>query len=670
MKSKHPRSLYHFSTVFLTATSLAVFSPLVSYADPGISPKVTQTQLLADEALSSDAEQLPEPIKIAVLQDISQRTGIEVSQLQIIQSQQQSWSNSCLGLTIADTNCTEAEVRGWQVVVLKDQQVWVYRTDESGTLAKLDEDATQFVNAMIRGEEATSRRTTSRTVEKQTTRVERNTQVVATSSSAKGKKTGFSLAILQPSGNFSDVIARVSYKAKRHKGFLPERFLGDFKYKLNRKAKFAKGLKAGDRVVVRLYDLQKRFIGYSEFELSSDHTAVNLILSDNPAEYQVVRTVCGVDADEDGTIDTNTTAYDYFTQVSNERVTFLSSSQTINISQFQAEGFSTVPTNSVYPTSFRTGEFTLVRQTMNVFSYNLAEALKVEPGRLVEFNEISNDDNSIYDIGQLMMTYREIGVGNGIQVKFADVGDNYWAKDFIAELAALQIIQGFPDGNFRPDEQLTRAQFAAMLTQAFAKAKVRNAISFRDVSTRYWAYNAIRDTYAMGFLGVSGNNFKPMQTLSRSEVLLALAQGLNYTFSGSTQSILAVYQDAASIRSDVRNAIAALTERGIIVNYPNVQTLNADKVATRAEVAALIYKTLASTGDVFDISSQYAIDSIQQRAEVDRFNRTDDDDNDDKKVRRHCNQGIGNGSEGCDPGNSRPHGGSNDEDGRTPGRPR
>jgi len=41
---------------------------------------------------------------------------------------------------------------------------------------------------------------------------------------------------------------------------------------------------------------------------------------------------------------------------------------------------------------------------------------------------------------------------------------------------------------------------------------------------------------------------------------------------------------------------------------------------------------------------------------------------DDRKPRRqNCNQGIGNGAEGCDPGNSRPHGGSNDEGGRTPG---
>jgi len=56
----------------------------------------------------------------------------------------------------------------------------------------------------------------------------------------------------------------------------------------------------------------------------------------------------------------------------------------------------------------------------------------------------------------------------------------------------------------------------------------------------------------------------------------------------------------------------------------------------------------------------------------------DDDDNDDdgddddggddaRSQRQNCNQGIGNGAEGCDPGNSQPRGGSNDEGGRTPG---
>ncbi|NJO75074.1 MAG: hypothetical protein HC833_15690 [Leptolyngbyaceae cyanobacterium RM1_406_9] len=43
-----------------------------------------------------------------------------------------------------------------------------------------------------------------------------------------------------------------------------------------------------------------------------------------------------------------------------------------------------------------------------------------------------------------------------------------------------------------------------------------------------------------------------------------------------------------------------------------------------------------------------------------------DDDDDRRSRRRNCNQGIGNGTEGCDPGNSPPRGGSNDETGRTP----
>ncbi|MDZ8055992.1 MAG: S-layer homology domain-containing protein [Aulosira sp. ZfuVER01] len=506
--------------------------------------------------------------------------------------------------------------------------------------------------------------TRSTTIRQRTVTTERRNQVITSSNSVKGKATGFNLAVWQPAGNFSEVITRISVKGKRGKGYLKERFLGDYKYKIKQKAKFVKGLRAGDRVIVRLYDTQNRFIGYSEFECLAANTTVNLILSANPSEYQVVRTVYGVDTNSDGNIDSGTTTYDYFTQVSNERVSFLSSSQSINVSEFQVQGWSAVPATSVYPTSFTQGEYTLVRQSINAFSSSSALALKARPGEVVDIIALSDDNNSVYNVSQMMMNYREVGVDNSVQVKFDDVSENHWAKDFIAELAALQIIQGFPDGSFRPDEQLTRAQFAAMLSQAFDQVKVRNPISFRDVSTSHWAYSAIREAYSKGFLAVSSNQFNPAQSLSRLEVLLTLARGLNYTFSGSTETILAAYTDAVSIRSDVRNAIAALTQRGIVVNYPDVQTLNANKVATRAEVTALIYKSLVSTGEVADISSQYAVERTQRSEVLDETITPAES----KKPRRHCNQGIGNGAEGCDPGNSHPHGGSNDESGRTPGR--
>ncbi|BAY75789.1 S-layer domain-containing protein [Nostoc linckia NIES-25] len=508
-------------------------------------------------------------------------------------------------------------------------------------------------------------RSSTTTIQRQTVTTESRTQVNTSRVSVKGQKTGFSLAIWEPTGNLSEVIARVSVKSKQNKNFLKERFLGDYKYKIKQKAKFVKGLKASDRIVVRLYDLQNRFIGYSEFECLSANSAVNLILSGKPREYQVIRTVYGIDADQDGAIDANTTTYDYFTQVSNQKVTFLSGSQTFQANQFQVEGLSTVKTTSIYPVSFTQGEFALVRQSsFSIFSSDLARALQATPGSLVQVTEVS--DNSSYDVSQLLMNYREVGVSRNLQVGFSDVSTNHWAKDFIAELAAMEIIEGFPDGTFRPDAPVTRAQFAAMLRKAFTKGKIRQAIAFQDVSSRYWAYNAIRDVYQMGFLNaVIGKDFNPTQSLSRLDILVALAQGLNYQSSGSTDTILSVYSDATNISSEHRSLIAALTQRGIVVNYPDVNLLNAERIATRSEVSALLYQALYSTGGVANISSQYVVG--QQRQEVAVEETTETSTKRDAE-RRHCNQGIGNGAEGCDPGNSHPHGGSNDEGGRTPGK--
>lgn len=252
------------------------------------------------------------------------------------------------------------------------------------------------------------------------------------------------------------------------------------------------------------------------------------------------------------------------------------------------------------------------------------------------------------------------------QVSFSDIGEGYWAREFIMELASRGILTGFPDGKFHPNKPVTRAEFAALLASVFKKSKVRNAINFRDVSTGYWAFNGIQQAYEMGFLGsVVGNQFKPSQSLTRLQILMALAKGLNYTSSSSSvEQVLRFYRDANAIPREARSLVAALTERGIVANYPNPNTCSPNKVATRAEVAALLYQAMVSNGDATAISSPYISGNaaeVREAAEGDRF----------KPKRQNCNQGIGNGAEGCDPGNSSPRGGSNDEGGRTPGnRPR
>ena len=78
------------------------------------------------------------------------------------------------------------------------------------------------------------------------------------------------------------------------------------------------------------------------------------------------------------------------------------------------------------------------------------------------------------------------------QTTFNDVPTDYWAQTFIQELATRDIIKGFPDGGFRPNDLVTRAQFAAMLSKSVNKAPTRGGVTFVDVASNYWAANAIQ----------------------------------------------------------------------------------------------------------------------------------------------------------------------------------
>lgn len=189
---------------------------------------------------------------------------------------------------------------------------------------------------------------------------------------------------------------------------------------------------------------------------------------------------------------------------------------------------------------------------------------------------------------------------------FTDVSSNYWASEFIRELAARDVIAGFPDGTFRPNDPVTRAQFAAMVRKAFQKNNIRGSVNFVDVPSNYWAYSAIQQAYQIGFLsGYPGNVFRPNQNIPREQVLVSLANGLNY--SANNANAINYYSDASAISSYARSSIAAATEQSIVVNYPNVQVLNPGRNATRAEVAAFIYQALASAGNVAEINSPYIV---------------------------------------------------------------
>lgn len=212
-------------------------------------------------------------------------------------------------------------------------------------------------------------------------------------------------------------------------------------------------------------------------------------------------------------------------------------------------------------------------------------------------------------------------------VNLSDVSSDYWARPFIQALAENNVISGFPDGSFRPNQGVTRAEFAALIQKAFpSQNRVRqlSAGGFRDVPAGYWAASAIQNAYETGFLaGYPGNVFRPNEQIPKVQAIVAITSGLGLTGSttGSSTDLSTYYNDASAIPGYAVAGVTAATQSNIVVNYPDVKQLNPQQPLTRAEAAAILYQALAKQGKVQPIASnlpasQYIVGSTQTGTDI------------------------------------------------------
>jgi parallel beta-helix repeat protein len=219
---------------------------------------------------------------------------------------------------------------------------------------------------------------------------------------------------------------------------------------------------------------------------------------------------------------------------------------------------------------------------------------------------IGNDIDQKKIFGSVNFVAAAVDVPPGGPVAFKDVPANFWAKIYIEALASQNIIAGFPDGSFKPNEPVTRAQFATIVTKALTPPSKRAAIKFKDVATNFWAYAAIQSAYQSQFVsGYPDGTFKPQQEIPRVQVLVALANGLGLT--ANNQNVLSFYTDAAQIPKYAIAPVAAATARQLVINYPTAKQLNPNREATRAEVAAFVYQALVNAGRAQAIPSSYLV---------------------------------------------------------------
>lgn len=110
---------------------------------------------------------------------------------------------------------------------------------------------------------------------------------------------------------------------------------------------------------------------------------------------------------------------------------------------------------------------------------------------------------------------------------FLDLNENYWSKTAIQQLATLGVVNGYPDGNFYPNNWITRAELLSMLINLLGDdaAIPGSSRDFKDLTPKHWAYKRVNKAIALGLAkGYPDGTFRPDNTLTRLEAIAIISR--------------------------------------------------------------------------------------------------------------------------------------------------
>ena len=159
-----------------------------------------------------------------------------------------------------------------------------------------------------------------------------------------------------------------------------------------------------------------------------------------------------------------------------------------------------------------------------------------------------------------------------------DIG-GHWAQSTITQWTSKGYISGYPDGTFKPDNSITRAEFVVLVNKAMGYTKKGNAY-FKDLSSSHWAYNEIMKGVSAGYIsGDASGTFRPDDPVSRQEAAVMISKILDL---GKNPAAAAKFVDYRFIPAWSVGYVGSVTESGIMSGYPDGD-FKADRVLTRAE---------------------------------------------------------------------------------------
>lgn len=177
---------------------------------------------------------------------------------------------------------------------------------------------------------------------------------------------------------------------------------------------------------------------------------------------------------------------------------------------------------------------------------------------------------------------------------FSDINSNHWAINEIEEFSERKIIAGYKDNTFRPNQNITRAEFAKILVKTFEVDTINNSVNteFKDINN-HWAKNDIKFAVSNNMYDYVLNTdlnpkyiFRPNDFITREEASTMIANYLD--LNDSEIDKLNTFTDFDLTSFWAKNSLEGLIEVGLIKGYEEDNTIKAFGNLTRAEAVLLI----------------------------------------------------------------------------------
>ncbi len=173
---------------------------------------------------------------------------------------------------------------------------------------------------------------------------------------------------------------------------------------------------------------------------------------------------------------------------------------------------------------------------------------------------------------------------------------NHWAKEIIEKWIDSGLIGGYPDGTFKPNNSITRAEFMMLTNRAFNMAEEASN-DFIDVPKNSWFFKEVAKALAAGYIGgYPDNTIRPNNTISRQEVAVILLRLNNLKEDLAPADM---FNDAILIPEWSKGAIGAAAAAGYMGGYPDGSFKPYNNI-TRAEAVVVLNNTVISTPEMFD----------------------------------------------------------------------